>query len=376
MKRWLFTLLPIVGIVAAYLLVWPIPIEARSWVAQPNGGYTGVHTVNTGLANLQSLDLQGEEGPEHVLVGPGGALYAAVASGKVLRWAQGGAKMETFADTQGRVLGFDFDRAGNMIAADAMRGLLRIDPQGKVTVLADQMAGKPILYADAVVVSKAAGSPERFFVSDASQRFGAQQWGGTFEASVLDILEQAATGRVLVFDPASGKTEVVVSGLSFANGVALSADEQTLFVAETGRYRVWAVPAAARNLDVSNGPNGGAQILLDNLPGYPDNLVRGSGGRIWLGLTKPRSPVVDGMAQQPLLREMTLRLPRSMWPIPKAYGHVIAFTEQGKVVADLQDPRGAYPETTAITETPERLYVQSLHAKTLGWLPRPPALPR
>jgi hypothetical protein len=75
------------------------------------------------------------------------------------------------------------------------------------------------------------------------------------------------------------------------------------------------------------------------------------------------------------LRELTLRLPRALWPIPPAYGHVIAFNEAGQVLADLQDPSGAYPETTAITETPERLYVQSLHAKTLGWLPRS-ALPR
>ncbi|PTR16454.1 hypothetical protein C8R31_102468 [Nitrosospira sp. Nsp2] len=50
------------------------------------------------------------------------------------------------------------------------------------------------------------------------------------------------------------------------------------------------------------------------------------------------------------------------------YGHLMAFTEDGKVVADLQDPTGVYPDTTAVTETEDRLYVQSLHAKWLGWL--------
>jgi len=53
-----------------------------------------------------------------------------------------------------------------------------------------------------------------------------------------------------------------------------------------------------------------------------------------------------------------------------AVEHVFAFTEDGKVVADLQDPTGAYPETTSVTETADRLYVQSLHAKGIGWLPR------
>jgi len=97
--------------------------------------------------------------------------------------------------------------------------------------------------------------------------------------------------------------------------------------------------------------------------------MRGAEGRIWLGFAKPRSAVVDAMAPYPFLRKITLRLPRFLWPVPPAYGHVIAFNEAGHIVADLQDPSGAYAETTAVTETPERLYIQSLHAETLGWLP-------
>jgi hypothetical protein len=79
--------------------------------------------------------------------------------------------------------------------------------------------------------------------------------------------------------------------------------------------------------------------------------------------------VIDRLADWPSLRKLTLRLPRAWWPVPKPYGHVIAFTEDGRIIADLQDPLGLYPETTAITETPSRLYVQSLHASWLGWLP-------
>jgi len=47
---------------------------------------------------------------------------------------------------------------------------------------------------------------------------------------------------------------------------------------------------------------------------------------------------------------------------------VIAFDETGSIVADLQDPSGLYPETTGVLETADRLYVQSLHAKSLAWL--------
>ena len=347
----------------AYLAFWPVPIDPVRWKAPAAPGYVGPHAVNQKLAGLKMIDLGGEEGPEHVVLARDGKLYTTVLSGNILCMNPDGSGREVFANTGGRVLGFDFDATGNLIAADAIKGLLSISPDRKITVLADQVGGDPIRYADAVVVARNG----KIYLSDASTRFAPARWGGTFEASVLDIIEQSSTGRILEYDPATRSTRVVAKGLSFANGVALSQDEKDLFVAETGKYRVWKIPTEARELDIAQG-GAQARVLLDNLPGYPDNLMRGTDGKIWMGLTKPRSPVVDGMAEKPFLRAMTLRLPRALWPVPKAYGHVMAFTEDGKIVADLQDPSGAYPETTAVTETADRLYVQSLHAKGLGWM--------
>lgn len=348
---------------AAYLGLWPVPIEPVRWSAPTAPGYVGPHSVNNKLAGLQMISLGAEEGPEHIVLAKDGKLYTTVASGNILRMNPDGSAREVFAHTGGRVLGFDFDARGNLVAADAIKGLLSISPQREITLLTNTAGGEPIRYADAVVV---AGSGKMYF-SDASARFAPATWGGTFEASILDILEQAATGRILEYDPATRGTRVVARGLSFANGVALSRDEQTLFVSETGKYRVWKIAVDASNLDLAQ-KSPQASVLLDNLPGYPDNLMRGQDGRIWLGFAKPRNATVDTLAQQPFLRKLTYRLPRALWPIPKAYGHVMAFTEDGQVVADLQDPSGAYPETTSVTETPDRLYVQSLHARGLGWL--------
>ena len=347
----------------AYLAFWPVPIDPVSWKAPAAPGYVGPHAVNQKLAGLKMIDLGGEEGPEHIVLARDGKLYTTVLSGNILRMNPDGSGREVFANTGGRVLGFDFDAAGNLIAADAVKGLLSISPDRKITVLTDAVGSDPIRYADAVVVARNG----KIYLSDASTRFAPTRWGGTFEASVLDIIEQSSTGRILEYDPATRSTRVVAKGLSFANGVALSADEKDLFVNETGQYRVWKIATDARDLDVAKG-DPQARVLLDNLPGYPDNLMRGLDGKIWLGFAKPRNPTIDNMAEKPFLRAMTLRLPRALWPVPKAYGHVIAFTEDGKIVADLQDPSGAYPETTAITETPDRLYVQSLHAKGLGWM--------
>lgn len=357
--------LVLVGAVA-YLCFWPVPAEPVSWQAPAPPGFTGAFAPNTRLAGLRMIDTGNEVGPEHVAIGKDGQLYVAMLSGNLIRMQPDGGKQEVFGNTGGRVLGFDFDAQGRMIAADAVKGLLAIGADGRVTLLTDRVsADDPIGYANSVVVA-----PDKtIYFTQSSTRFLPAQWGGTYPASVLDVIEQSATGRVLAYDPAAEKTRIVAHGLSFANGIALGADGHTLFVNETGRYRLWKIDGRASNVDVKSG-SPQARVLLDNLPGYPDNLMRGRDGRIWVGLFRPRNPAADSLAERPFLRKVLLRLPRSLLPLGTPYGHVFAVDEDGRVTIDLQDPSGAYPETTGVTETADRLYIHSLHAHGIGWLPR------
>lgn len=350
----------------AYICLWPVPAEPVSWSAPVPPGFTGAFAPNTRLAGLRMIDIGKEVGPEHIAMGRDGKLYVAMLSGNLIRMEPDGTKQEVFGNTGGRVLGFDFDAQGRMIAADAMKGLLAIGADGRVTLLTDRVsASDPIGYANSVVVAPDA----TIYFTQSSTRFLPAQWGGTYPASVLDVLEQSATGRVLAYDPATAKTRIVAHGLSFANGIALGADGHTLFVNETGRYRLWKINGRANGVSVQSG-SPQAKVLLDNLPGYPDNLMRGRDGRIWVGLFRPRNPAADNLADKPFMRKILLRLPRSMLPLGTPYGHVFAIDEDGRVTADLQDPTGAYPETTGVTETADRLYIHSLHAHGIGWLPR------
>lgn len=333
----------------------PAEFSPVAWQAPANPGYTGMYAANTRLAGLSTTSLDGY-------------LYAAVAGGSVLRMRPDGSGREVWAQTGGRVLGFEFDHEGRMIAADALRGLVAIasEPSHHVSVLADRMPdGEPIRFPDAVTIAPD-GS---VYFTDASRRFSPREHGGPFAASLLDFLEHQPTGRVLVYRPGRG-VEVVADGLSFANGILMSQDGKSVFVAESGNYRVWRIAANARGLDLRHGRTNQAKVLLADLPGFPDNLMRGMDGRIWLGLAKPRTASADATAGHPFLRKLALRLPRFLWPVPPAYGHVLAFDEDGKVIADLQDPAGAYPDTTGVLETADRLYIQSLHADRIGWLPK------
>src|SRR4029077_12573222 len=102
--------------------------------------------------------------------------------------------------------------------------------------------------------------------------------------------------------------------------------------------------------------------------------MRGRDGRIWVGLFKPRNPAADSLAEKPFLRKVLLRLPRFLLPLGNSYGHVFAIDESGRVTDDLQDPSGAYPETTGATETADRIFIHSLHAQVIGWVPPPVTL--
>lgn len=348
---------------AGYLAFWPVPIEPVSWHAPAAASLAGPYAENDKLASAKTVRLSGDVGPENVTMGPDGKIYMGVVHGHILRMAPDGTSLEVFADTGGRPVGLAFDANGSLIVADAFKGLLSITAEGRQTVLVRASADAEVTFPNAVTVA----TNGKIYFTDSSRRFPPERWGTTQEAAMLEILEQSASGRVMEYDPQSARVRVVADRLCLANGVVMSGDETHLLVSESGRYRVWQIPIAANRLNMSTQP-GVARVLLDNLPGYPDNLTRGLNGKIWLGLAGQRN-MLDRVAEHPFLRQMILRIPRFMWSMPRPLGHVIAFTEDGHIVADLQDATGHSPSTTGATETADRLYIQNVDGNSLSWLP-------
>lgn len=351
----------IVTVLVAYLLLWPVAITPVAWQAPTHLGYVGDFAVNQGLSELEVGYSSELHGAEDIVMDTAGRLYFANHDGRILRLSHWGGDLDTFADTGGRPLGMEFTSTGQLIVADAYKGLLSIDASDVVKVLTDQVAGQPIGYADDVDIA----ADGRIYFSDASSKFGAAAFGGSYPASLLDIMEHGGHGRLLRYDPASGATDVVLSGLEFANGVAVSADQQSVLVVETGMYRVLRVYVA--------GPREGVvEVVIDNLPGFPDNINRAEqSDQFWLGLVSPRAAALDTLAPYPWLRKVVQRLPAFMRPQATSYGHVVKIDGTGKVLENLQDPTGLYPQTTGVLETADYWYISSLAAAGVARLARP-----
>jgi sugar lactone lactonase YvrE len=349
----------ILTIVALYLLLWPVPVKPVAWQAPAAPGYAGPFARNERLKGLEALPIGDNHGPETIALDAQGRIYAATHEGRIVRLLADGSNPDNWVTTGGRPLGIRFDSGGNLLVADALRGLLRIAPDGTISVLATEADGKPILYANSVDVA----ADGRIYFSDASTKFGASQWGGTYAASLLDILEHAGHGRLLVYDPEARKATSLVTGLNFANGVAVAHDQSYVLVNETGTYRVlrhW----------IAGPRRGRTEPLIENLPGFPDNLSTGLDARFWLGLISPRNKLVDQLSGAPFVRAMIQRLPTFVRPQAVAYGHVVAIDGAGRVLASLQDPDGAYRLTTGATEARDYVYVGSLVMPALGRLPK------
>ena len=319
-------------------------------------GATDPFGADERLQMARGISIGEHEGPEDISFGPGRFLYATTSNGMILKVSRSGG-VSPFVDVGGRPLGIAQGRDGSLLVANAYIGLQRIDESGSVTALLSEIDGDPIVYANNVAVAR----DGRVFFSEASSKFGAKQFGGTYAASLLDIMEHGGHGRVIEFDPATGGSRVVVDGLNFANGVAISNDDRFLLIAETGAYRIHRHWLA--------GPRAGeTEVILDNLPAFPDNITAGMQGRFWIGLIAPRIDALDLLSDKPWLRKVVQRLPAFLRPKALPYSHVIAIDGDGQVLMNLRDPAARFPSLTAVLETPDALFLGTLFGHKLARL--------
>lgn len=350
MKKILLVVVVLLGLGVAYLLAWPTPVDPVAYAPPAAPAMDGVLAPNTALRSAEHIGVGQLQGPEDTAVDAQGRVYGGTHDGKIQRLTADGT-VEVFAETGGRPLGLAFDAQGNLIVADAWKGLLSIDPQGQVTVLTTEADGVPFAFTDDLDIA----SDGTIYFSDASSRFHQPEY-------LFDLLEARPHGRLLKYDTTTKQTTTLLDDLYFANGVALSQNEDFVLVNETYRYRIsryW----------LKGDKAGQSDVFIDNLPGFPDNISSTRDGRFWLALFTVRNPQMDEMHPKPFVKKIVSRLPKPFWPKPAPYGFVAELDEQGNIVRTLQDPGGEHLSTvTSAKEVGGRLYLGSLYNDRIGVL--------
>ncbi len=357
MKKALLLIAGIVAALVAYLLLWPVPIAPVAWDAPVDRGYVGDYAPNRDLAGLTHIDLAPHHGPEDIVALPDGRLLTATQEGYILTVDPATGAVDVLAETGGVPLGLEMGPDGRLIVADAHKGLLAVSLDGAVEVLTDSVDGTPILYADDLDIA----DDGVIYFSDASTKFGAEANGTTMEASLLEIMESAGTGRLLAYDPADRSTRVVVDGLVFPNGVAIAPDGDVLMNV-TGRYQLLKIDPET----------GATTVLIDNFPGFPDNINRGPAqengkATFFVGIVSPRSEWLDENAGNVAARKIAQRLPAFMQPQAQPYGLVLQIDADGNVLRSFHDPDGEYLTPTGAVVVGDRMYITSLLSPTLGY---------
>ncbi|GHE88423.1 ABC transporter permease [Amycolatopsis deserti] len=316
--------------------------------------------INDRLRDAEAIGLGEVEGPEDVIVDSQGRVYCGTRQGWILRFSGPDfSKREVFARIGGHPLGMAFDADENLIVCVGGMGLYSVSPDGKHRKLSDETNRTWIQLRDDSRLRMADDldiTPDgKVWFSEATTRFDMADW-------ILDGVEGRPNGRLLCYDPATGKTRTVIRDLVFPNGICSCHDGESLLIAQTWLCRIlryW-----------HSGPKKGElEIFMDNFPGYLDNINRASDGTYWVALNGMRSPAYDLAMRMPTFRRrMMKRIPRDEWLYPSMnHGCVVKVSDAGEVLEAYWDPGGEKHSTiTSMREHNGYLYIGGLENNRIG----------
>ncbi|KAL5713852.1 yls2-like [Ranunculus cassubicifolius] len=234
---------------------------------------------------------------EGILTGPedlaydaeSGLIYASCDDGWIKRVtvtdSASEAKVENWAHVGGRPVGLVLGQDGELIVAEAFKGLMKVTKERTISLLTDEAQGLKFKLTDGVDVARNG----IIYFTDASYKYNLHQ-------HVLDVLEGRPYGRLLSFDPSTNQTQVLIRDLYFANGVALSPKQDFLVYCESIMRR-------CRKYYVEGDKKGSIEDFASDLPGTPDNIRYDGQGRFWIAIPTAKTFVWDLLMRYPWLRK-------------------------------------------------------------------------
>ncbi|CAL1546403.1 unnamed protein product [Lymnaea stagnalis] len=305
--------------------------------------------INSRLQKVTKLFSGQLLGPESFAVGPDGSIYTGTGDGRIWRFKDGHMSMvaRTGIDHPdcgkfhmepvcGRPKGIKMNSKGYLIVADSYKGILEVNVDtGDIRVLLDiflnflEFNGSRFVFLNGLDI----GSDGTIYFSDSSTKWERRNYR-------YEVIETNKLGRVIALNPLTLQARLLQDGLYLANGLCLAPDDSFLLVAEMSISRISKI--------YLKGPNTGqVEVLIDNLPGYPDNIKENDRGNYYVGMGSVRfqgsSPIgsfLDIVSQYPSIKRIVTKVLPSLYFdvfLPR-HGLLLEISSDGEIVTSHHDP--------------------------------------
>jgi len=181
------------------------------------------------------------EGPAYFAAGRY-LVWSDIPNDRILRWDETDGVVSVFRSPCNNTNGHTVDREGRLVSAEHRgRCVSRTEFDGSRTVLVDRFEGKRLNSPNDVVVK-----------SDGTVWFTDPSYGIDSDYEGDAATSEIGASNVYCFDPATGVLAAVATDFVKPNGLAFSADERLLYIADTGATHVKNGPKHIRRFEVTS----------------------------------------------------------------------------------------------------------------------------
>lgn len=195
-------------------------------------------------------------------------IWSDIPNDRLLRWTPDG-HVDVFRQPSHFANGNTRDRQGRLVTCEhGMRRVTRTEIDGRITVVADRYAGKPLNSPNDVVVK-----------SDGSVWFTDPDYG--LRQNLPGVPREQANDNVFRVDPWTGVVTVVADDFVKPNGLCFSPDEAVLYVVDSAVTDGSDLPSHIRRFAVrDDGTLSGGAVFATTV-GVPDGLRVDAEGNVW-----------------------------------------------------------------------------------------------
>ena len=215
------------------------------------------------------VHVRGADHPESIGIGPRGEAYTTGTGCQVYRLDLQSNTAEQFATTEARCLGSVVDADGNLYVAHTAGDVLKITPEGLVSVYATAPGGGKFMCTNYPAFDRAGN----MYVSDSGD------WSRTLNGHLYKIA------------PGGGEAQLwYPEAVDTPNAIALDADERFLYFVET-------FGAGIARVGINSDGTAGEFERVVHMPRHvPDGIAFDEDGRLWIACHRPDSIYVFDLA--------------------------------------------------------------------------------